>query len=93
MAQNYAAIAALGEPAVTCPNNSVNRLSLDTALLAYDTLITLPHEVEYIWPKKIRLGTMLYLMARYPLLVVLALNVIPSESLQVCFLSIYECIW
>ncbi|KAF8459725.1 hypothetical protein JB92DRAFT_3076807 [Gautieria morchelliformis] len=36
------------------------------ALLAYDTLLTLPSEITYIWRRRVRLGTVLYLLARYP---------------------------
>ncbi|KAF8573084.1 hypothetical protein K439DRAFT_1625314 [Ramaria rubella] len=45
------------------------------ALLAYDTLLTFPSEVRFIWHKKFKLGTILYLLARYPALLVLLLNV------------------
>ncbi|KAF8585197.1 hypothetical protein K439DRAFT_1266884, partial [Ramaria rubella] len=38
------------------------------AILAYDTLLTFPSEVRFIWHKKFRLGTILYLLARYPVL-------------------------
>ncbi|KAF8576923.1 hypothetical protein K439DRAFT_591861 [Ramaria rubella] len=44
-------------------------------LLAYDTLLTFPSEVKYIWPKKIQLGTTLYLLARYPGLFQLLLQI------------------
>ncbi|KAF8461788.1 hypothetical protein JB92DRAFT_2191877 [Gautieria morchelliformis] len=36
------------------------------ALFAYDTLLTLPSEITYIWRRRVRLGTVLYLLARYP---------------------------
>ncbi|KAF8573868.1 hypothetical protein K439DRAFT_1624751 [Ramaria rubella] len=45
------------------------------ALLAYDTLLTLPSEVRFIWHKKFRLGTILYLLACYPTLLQRLLNV------------------
>ena len=44
--------------------------SLQTALLIYDILLRLPYEVKHIWQKKFRLGTILYLLAQYPLVVV-----------------------
>ena len=62
-------------------------LLLGTVLLAYDSLLTLFEEVSYIWEKKWKLGTALYLLTRYALLVftlietILSLNV---TSLQVC---------
>ena len=40
---------------------------VQTALFFYDTLLTLPFEVKHIWQKKIKLGTVLYLLTRYPL--------------------------
>ncbi|KAF8574282.1 hypothetical protein K439DRAFT_1624438 [Ramaria rubella] len=36
--------------------------------LAYDTLLTFSSEVRFIWHKKFRLGTILYLLAHYPAL-------------------------
>ncbi|KAF8579746.1 hypothetical protein K439DRAFT_1620293 [Ramaria rubella] len=38
------------------------------AALVYDTLLTFPSEVRFIWHKNFRLGTILYLLARYPAL-------------------------
>ena len=39
----------------------------ETALQAYDSLLTLlAAEVPYIWKRKWKLGTVLYLLARYP---------------------------
>lgn len=37
-------------------------------LLVYDTILTLPDEIEFIWNQSIRLGTFLYVSARYGLL-------------------------
>ncbi|KAF8576834.1 hypothetical protein K439DRAFT_1622558 [Ramaria rubella] len=45
------------------------------AAFAYDTLLTFPSEIRVIWHKKFRLGTMLYLLARYPALLELLLTV------------------
>ncbi|KAF8579103.1 hypothetical protein K439DRAFT_1620794 [Ramaria rubella] len=45
------------------------------AAFAYDTLLTYPTEVRFIWHKKFRLGTMLYLFARYSALLQFLLNV------------------
>ncbi|KAF8527744.1 hypothetical protein JB92DRAFT_831448 [Gautieria morchelliformis] len=60
------------------------------ALLAYDTLLTLPSEITYIWHKRIRLGSVLYLLARYPaflsFIIVVYMDTtitnIPLESVQ-----------
>ncbi|KAF8487955.1 hypothetical protein JB92DRAFT_3019239 [Gautieria morchelliformis] len=43
--------------------NSVNFAAL--ALLIYDTLLMLPSEIKLIWCKTVKLGTVLYLLARY----------------------------
>ncbi|KAF8583644.1 hypothetical protein K439DRAFT_1617348 [Ramaria rubella] len=45
------------------------------ALLAYDTLLTFPSEVKFIWHKKMRLGTILYLIARYSALLFFLLDI------------------
>ncbi|KAF8579758.1 hypothetical protein K439DRAFT_1620298 [Ramaria rubella] len=45
------------------------------ATLTYDTLLTFPSEVRFIWHKKFRLGTILYLLAHYPTLLELLLTV------------------
>ncbi|KIJ26103.1 hypothetical protein M422DRAFT_785339, partial [Sphaerobolus stellatus SS14] len=34
-------------------------------LLLYDSLLTFPAEIRYIWNQKIRLGSVLYLICRY----------------------------
>ena len=34
-------------------------------LILFDTLYSLPSEIEYIWCKKLRLGSILYILARY----------------------------
>ncbi|KAF8583569.1 hypothetical protein K439DRAFT_1617374 [Ramaria rubella] len=44
-------------------------------LLAYDTLLTLPREIKHIWHNKLRLGSILYLLARYSTLFILVLDV------------------
>ncbi|KAF8526413.1 hypothetical protein JB92DRAFT_2873061, partial [Gautieria morchelliformis] len=56
------------------------------ALLAYDTLLTLPSEITYIWRRRVRLGTVLYLLARYPAFLNFIIGVyvdIANISLQV----------
>ena len=61
----------------------------ETVLLAYDSLLMLLEaEVPYIWQRKWRLGTVLYLLARYPPLLYFLIYIIfslNSVSLQVCF--------
>ncbi|KAF8579557.1 hypothetical protein K439DRAFT_1524119 [Ramaria rubella] len=44
-------------------------------LLAYDILLTFPSEVRFIWHKKFRLSTILYLLTRYPTLREFLVNV------------------
>ncbi|KIJ55961.1 hypothetical protein M422DRAFT_23458 [Sphaerobolus stellatus SS14] len=46
------------------------------ALLFYDTLLTLGDEVLLIWKRKWRIGTVLYLMARYCTMIELAIGLI-----------------
>ncbi|KAF8576831.1 hypothetical protein K439DRAFT_1622555 [Ramaria rubella] len=62
------------------------------ALLAYDTLLTFPSEVRFIWHKKLQLGTILYLLAHYPALLQLILNVYlhfaTFQSMQIYRLAI-----
>jgi Family of unknown function (DUF6533) len=41
---------------------------MQAALVAYDTLLTLPSKITHIWGRRVRLGTVLYLLARYPVL-------------------------
>ncbi|KAF8579778.1 hypothetical protein K439DRAFT_1620311 [Ramaria rubella] len=61
---------------------------VNVAAFAYDTLLTFPSEVRFIWQKTFRLGTILYLLARYALLqlllyVYLDFATFPSD-LQFC---------
>ena len=62
---------------------------LETALLAYDSLLTLFEEVSYMWKKKWKLGTALYVLARYAMLLYIVIQtiflLIGFASLQVCF--------
>ncbi|KIJ37193.1 hypothetical protein M422DRAFT_33883 [Sphaerobolus stellatus SS14] len=44
-------------------------------LLLYDTLLTLPDEIEFMWKKRFRLGFFLYIMARYGFLISLIITV------------------
>ncbi|KAF8531490.1 hypothetical protein JB92DRAFT_22895 [Gautieria morchelliformis] len=58
------------------------------ALFTYDTLLTLPSEITHIWQRGVRLGTVLYLLARYPAFLMFIISVyldlanIPLESVQ-----------
>ena len=56
-------------------------------LIFFDTLLSLPSEIEYIWCKKPRLGSILYILARYSTLTVFIIEIygsFVSFSLQVC---------
>jgi Family of unknown function (DUF6533) len=53
--------------------NLADGLSRGTVLLAYDTLLTLSIELEYVWGKKFKLGTLLYLLARHAMILDLVL--------------------
>lgn len=61
LVNEYVVTAAIGEH-MTRLHNSADRQSLETALLAYDTLLTLSDEVQYIWLKRLKLGTVLPLL-------------------------------
>ena len=66
-----------------------NALLLEIVLLAYDTLLTLPEEVLYIWNMKFKFGSALYFLARYSellYLLILLLSYLLNISLQVNFL-------
>ena len=39
------------------------------ALLFFDTFLALPLEIKYIWHRKTTLGSILYMLARYPALI------------------------
>jgi len=41
------------------------------ALLLYDTILTLPEEIEFIWRKRFRLAALLYFLTRYPAILLL----------------------
>ncbi|KAF8509585.1 hypothetical protein JB92DRAFT_2945893 [Gautieria morchelliformis] len=49
-------------------------------LLFFDTLLTLPSEIRHIWCKTFRLGTILYLLARYMPLVSLLVEIYGNLS-------------
>ena len=66
MAFNYVWTAALGEPMGSSMWGLVVVSPIQTALLVYDTLFTFSLEVKHIWRKKLKLGSILYIFARYP---------------------------
>ncbi|KAF8532684.1 hypothetical protein JB92DRAFT_2840078 [Gautieria morchelliformis] len=53
---------------------------VNTALLIYDTLLTLPSEIKHIWCKTVKIGTILYLFARYLLMALFVLAIYDSLS-------------
>ena len=58
-----------------------------TALFLYDTLLTFSLEVKHIWRKKLKLGSILYVFARYPTVLVL-LTLLPQfQTIKVCSYS------
>ena len=62
-------------------------MCISIALLMFDTLLTLPMEVEYIWSEKPRIGSVLYGLARYPTLAFLLIYIyiyIFIVPIQVC---------
>ena len=53
----------------------------------FDTLLSLPSEIKYIWCQKPRLGSILYILARYSTLAILLIESYTHlfvTSLQVC---------
>ncbi|KAF8532664.1 hypothetical protein JB92DRAFT_2839644 [Gautieria morchelliformis] len=57
---------------------------VNTALLIYDTLLTLPSEIKHIWCKNVKIGTILYLFARYLLMAFFVLAIYSSLSNMKC---------
>jgi Family of unknown function (DUF6533) len=78
-------IAALGECRAHA-HNPANSLLFDTALLVYDSFLTLSQEIHYVWNRKFRLGTILYVLSRYTMVLYLLIEFIGTSfpSLQVC---------
>ena len=74
-----------------CGGHALYRLLMShkytIALFTFDTLLTVSNEVKNVWSKKHRLGSILYLLARYTTLFSLiwtvCLNTV-NGSLQVC---------
>ena len=58
-----------------------------TALLVYDTLLTLSLEVKHIWRKKLKLGSILYVFARYPAVFYLLASFPQFQTIKVCSYS------
>ena len=84
MAFNYVLVAATGK--YTCPRMLCYPHVL-LALIMFDTLLSLPSEIKYIWCQKPRLGSILYILARYSTLAVLLIEIYTNlfiTSLQVC---------
>lgn len=58
------------------------------ALLLYDSVLTLPEEVNYVWRKKIRLGAIFYFCSKYGLIAsicsTISLNTSALSSVNVC---------
>ena len=68
---NYVLIAALGKPVGSFMWGLVVVSPFQTGLLVYDTLLTFLFEIKYIWRKKLKLGSVLYILARYPAVLLL----------------------
>ena len=68
-------------------NPALSICSFLLVLILFDTLLSLPSEIRYIWCKKPRLGSILYILARYSTLTVLIIYmyiIFFVTSLQVC---------
>ena len=86
MASNYVNVAALGEPWEVLWGLVVVSL-FQTALFLYDTLLTFSLEVKYIWRKKLKLGSILYVFARYPTVFILLASLPQFQTIKVCSYS------
>ncbi|KAF8518311.1 hypothetical protein JB92DRAFT_2903042 [Gautieria morchelliformis] len=53
---------------------------VNTALLIYDTLLTLPSEIKHIWCKTVKIGTILYVFSHYLLMAFFVLAIYGSLS-------------
>ena len=68
-------------------SNAIIFMHFSIALIMFDTLLTLPSEIKCIWCRKRRLGSVLYFLARYPVLALLIIEIyriLFVISLQVC---------
>ena len=84
MAFNYVFVAAIGK--YTCPRMLCYPYVL-LVLIMFDTLLSLPSEIKYIWCQKPRLGSILYTLARYSTLAISLIQlytIFLVTSLQVC---------
>ena len=84
MAVYYVFVAATGK--YTCPRMIIYPPVL-LALIIFDTLLSLPSEIKYIWYQKPRLGSILYTLARYSTIAFSLIQVYTPfflTSLQVC---------
>ena len=84
MVLSYVVVAATGK--YTCPRMLCYPHDL-LALIIFDTLLSLLSEIKYIWCQKPRLGSILYILARYStlaLLLILSYTNLFVISLQVC---------
>ena len=81
---NYIVVAATGKytrPRMLCYPHVL------LALFMFDTFLSLPSEIKYIWCQKPRLGSILYTLARYSTLAILIIQLYINLfviSLQVC---------
>jgi len=58
-----------------------------TVLFFYDGLLTLPKEIELIWRRKIRLGSVLYLIARSSIFMLLGFIVVVDTGIPAAISS------
>ena len=87
VAFDYAFTAALGEPVGSSMWGLVVVSPFQIALLVYDTLLTFSLEVKYIWRKKIKIGSILYVFARYPTVFVLLAPFLQFQTIKVSYYS------
>ena len=53
-------------------------ISFNLVLIIYDTILTLPREIDLLWGRRFRVAVLLYVMARYPIIILLPLHLISN---------------
>ena len=59
-------------------------------ILVYDTILTLPREVVFLWGRKIRVAALLYIMARYMFILYYVAITIGQTTVQVFVYIIFH---
>ncbi|KAF8576924.1 hypothetical protein K439DRAFT_1640096 [Ramaria rubella] len=49
-------------------------------LIVYDTILSLRHEIQFIWKEKFRIAATFYVIARYPMIFYMLVGVITIDK-------------